>query len=68
MARELFDQARPRSTKAQQFADAFAGCDEWVIPPRKRRSTSAEVFDAEALTVRPLPIPPGIQPDYRRAA
>ncbi len=47
MAREVFDQARPRSTKAQRFADAFKGCDEWTIPPRKPRSMSGSVFDAE---------------------
>jgi len=47
MAREGFDQARPRSTKAQRFADAFKGCDEWTIPPRKPRSMSSSVFDAE---------------------
>lgn len=68
MAKELFDQARPRSRKAQRFAEAFVGCDEWVIPPRKRRSSSTELFDAESLTVRPLPLPPGIGADYRRAA
>jgi hypothetical protein len=47
MAREVFDQARPRSTKAQRFADAFKGCDEWTIPPRKPRSTTGSVFDAQ---------------------
>lgn len=47
MAREVFDQARPRSTKAQRFADAFNGCDEWTIPPRKPRSMSSSVFDAQ---------------------
>ena len=50
MAREVFDQARPRSTKAQRFADAFKGCDEWTIPPRKPRSMSESVFDAQAST------------------
>lgn len=47
MAREVFDQARPRSTKAQRFADAFKGCDEWTIPPRKSRSRPGSVFDAD---------------------
>lgn len=52
MAREVFDQARPRSSKAQRFADAFKGCDEWTIPPRKPRpvndsiDTIASPFDA----------------------
>ncbi len=45
MAREVFDQARPRSSKAQRFADAFKGCDEWTIPPRKARSMSSSEFD-----------------------
>ena len=46
MAREVFDQARPRSSKAQRFADAFKGCEEWTIPPRKPRSETGSVFDA----------------------
>ena len=49
MAKEVFDQARPKSTKAQLFADAFAGCDEWVVPPRKpRQSTQADAPAARA--------------------
>ena len=47
MAREVFDQARPRSTKAQRSADALKGCDEWTIPPRKSRSMSSSVFGAQ---------------------
>ena len=47
MAREVFDQARPCSTKAQRFADAFKGCEEWTVPPRKPRSMSDSVFNAE---------------------
>lgn len=47
MAREVFDQARPRSTKAQRFADAFKGCDEWTVPPRKPRSITESVFDVQ---------------------
>ncbi|MBN8867361.1 MAG: hypothetical protein J0H98_07390 [Solirubrobacterales bacterium] len=47
MAREVFDQARPRSTKAQRFADAFKGCDEWTIPPRKPRSMSGPVQEVQ---------------------
>jgi hypothetical protein len=50
MAKEVFDQARPRSTKAQRFADAFIGCDEWTIPPRKRRQTAPEsIFDVQSI-------------------
>lgn len=47
MAREVFDQARPRSTKAQRFADAFKGCDEWTVPPRKPRPVSGSVLSAQ---------------------
>lgn len=40
MSKQIFDQDRPRSTKARLFAEAFAGCDEWTIaPPVQRRST-----------------------------
>ncbi len=48
MAKEVFDQARPKSEKAQLFADAFRGCDEWVVPPRKARPTTRDLFDANA--------------------
>ncbi|MGK2956327.1 MAG: hypothetical protein ACSLFI_11745 [Solirubrobacterales bacterium] len=48
MAKEVFDQARPKSVKAQLFAEAFRGCDEWVVPPRKPRSASQSLFDAHA--------------------
>ena len=48
MAKEVFDQARPKSAKAQLFAEAFRGCDEWVVPPRKPRPTTQDLFDAHA--------------------
>jgi hypothetical protein len=63
MAKEVFDQARPRSIKAQLFAEAFAGCDEWIVPPRKRRTAPDEVvFDSQAIRLRDYPS------DLRRAA
>ena len=40
MAKQIFDQARPRSTMAQQLDEAFAGCDQWTLaPPSQRRSS-----------------------------
>jgi len=42
MRREVFDQNRPRSAKAQQLAEAFAGCEEWTLAPPRRRSTLPE--------------------------
>ena len=48
MAKEVFDQARPKSTKAQLFADAFAGCDEWVVPPRKPRQSTQALYDVSS--------------------
>lgn len=40
MPKEIFDQHRPRSTKARRLDEAFAGCDEWTLaPPAPRRST-----------------------------
>jgi hypothetical protein len=40
MARQIFDQNRPRSTMAQRLDEAFAGCDVWTVaPPTQRRSS-----------------------------
>lgn len=40
MPKEIFDQDRPRSTKARRLDEAFAGCEEWTLaPPSPRRST-----------------------------
>ena len=30
VAKQIFDQARPKSTMAQQLDEAFAGCDQWT--------------------------------------
>jgi hypothetical protein len=39
MAKEIFDQDRPRSTMAKRLDEAFAGCDEWTLaPPSPKRS------------------------------
>ena len=39
MAKEVFDQDRPRSAMAQRLDDAFAGCEEWTVaPPSPRRA------------------------------
>jgi hypothetical protein len=40
VAKQIFDQARPKSTMAQQLEEAFAGCDQWTLaPPIQRRSS-----------------------------
>lgn len=40
MAKQIFDQARPKSIMAQQLDEAFAGCDQWtvVVAPQRRSS------------------------------
>lgn len=39
MAKEIFDQERPRSTMARRLDEAFAGCEDWTLaPPPQRRS------------------------------
>ena len=39
MAKEIFDQDRPRSTMARRLDEAFAGCEQWTLaPPAQRRS------------------------------
>ncbi len=63
MAQEVFDQARPKSVKAQLFAEAFRGCDEWVVPPRKPRPSRQSIFDAnESMRFQ------GTELDFREAA
>jgi hypothetical protein len=61
MAKQIFDQERPRSTMAQRLNEAFAGCDEWTLaPPTQRRSSidlsprpsSASRMIGRAATVR----------------
>ena len=47
MAKEIFDQNRPRSTMARRLDEAFAGCDQWTLaPPAQRRSEA--VFSPQA--------------------
>jgi hypothetical protein len=42
MAKEIFDQDRPRSMMAQRLDEAFAGCEQWTLaPPTQRRSETA---------------------------
>lgn len=39
MAKEIFDQERPRSAMARRLDEAFAGCEDWTLaPPTQRRS------------------------------
>jgi hypothetical protein len=38
VAKEIFDQERPRSTMARRLDEAFAGCEVWTLaPPSQRR-------------------------------
>jgi hypothetical protein len=38
VAKEIFDQERPRSTMARRLDEAFAGCEDWTLaPPSQRR-------------------------------
>lgn len=42
MAKEIFDQERPRSAMARRLDEAFTGCEEWTLaPPSPRRSELA---------------------------
>jgi len=42
LAKEIFDQERPRSTMARRLDEAFAGCEEWTLaPPSQRRRETA---------------------------
>lgn len=61
MAKEIFDQERPRSAMARRLDEAFAGCEQWTLaPPAQRRSetllsprvSSAARISGSALAVR----------------
>jgi hypothetical protein len=44
MAKEVFDQDRPRSAMAKRLDDAFAGCEEWIVaPPSPRRADALDI-------------------------
>ena len=61
MAKQIFDQARPKSIMAQQLDEAFAGCDQWTVvaaPPRRSsidfspRASSSSRMIGRAAAVR----------------
>lgn len=39
VAKQIFDQARPKSVMAQQLDEAFAGCDQWTVVAAPRRNS-----------------------------
>jgi hypothetical protein len=43
MAKEIFDQDRPRrrSAMARRLDEAFAGCEEWTLAPASPRRVDA---------------------------
>jgi hypothetical protein len=44
MPKEIFDQARPKSTMARRLDEAFAGCEQWTLaPPSPRRADALDV-------------------------
>ena len=69
---EIFDQASLRSQKARKFAEAFAGCGEWIEPPPRRRRTSTDgPFDGLATESSETSYrlnDPGYRDRYRPAA
>jgi hypothetical protein len=54
MPKEIFDQDRPRSAKAQRLDEAFAGCDEWTLAPPSPRRVDLDI--APWLSSRSRPI------------
>jgi hypothetical protein len=43
MPKEIFDQARPKSSMARRLDEAFAGCDEWTLAPAGPRRDEVDV-------------------------
>jgi hypothetical protein len=68
MAKEVFDQDRPRSAMAQRLDDAFAGCEEWTVaPPSPRRADALDIAPWLSHSARPRPRPAGVEPESRAA-
>ena len=52
MAKQIFDQHRPRSTMAKRLDEAFAGCDQWTVAPPSPRRSSLELTPRVTSTAR----------------
>jgi hypothetical protein len=54
MAKEIFDQERPRSAMARRLDEAFAGCDQWTLAPPVRRRRDGDLTARAAGSARLL--------------
>lgn len=68
MAKEIFDQDRPRSAMAQRLDEAFAGCDEWTLAPPSPRRSEVEIAPwLSQQTGRPSRFSAAEEPESRAA-
>jgi hypothetical protein len=68
MAKEVFDQERPRSAMAQRLDDAFAGCDEWTLVPASSRRSELDIAPWLSGRSRPIDRAAAARPPESRAA
>ena len=68
MSKEIFDQERPRSTKARRFDEAFAGCEEWTLAPRSARGTDPDLAPWLSRPTRAIDRAAAARPPQSRAA
>jgi len=67
MAKEVFDQQRPRSAMARRLDEAFAGCDEWTVAPAPTRRSTLDIapwLDARGVAASSTA---GAEPEARAA-
>jgi hypothetical protein len=67
MPKEIFDQARPKSSMARRLDEAFAGCDEWTLAPAGPRRDEIDVVPWLSSSARPNPEPSRTAPESRAA-
>jgi hypothetical protein len=68
MAKEIFDQERPKSAMARRLDDAFAGCDQWTLAPPSRRRSGLDVATWLSRPASPIDRAAAARPPESRAA
>lgn len=67
MAKEIFDQERPKSAMARRLDDAFAGCDQWTLAPPPQRRSGLDLAPWLSRPLRPVDRAAAPPPESRAA-
>jgi hypothetical protein len=68
MPKQIFDQHRPRSSKARRLDEAFAGCEEWTLAPPSPRRSDLDVAPWLSRSTQPIDRAAAARPPETRAA